>query len=389
MKKGRFISLVLCFALGFGLGRSSFLDNLSFPSFSWPEFHFSFDFLHGLPFFSSDPSSSVQSSTESIQINTIQVKESNNQEILFPYRSSPYDLSEYGGIYQRDRDFSNITFPQAQKTPSREEVLELASFMDGDFAFILENTEAEYNFMEWWDDKETLVDSFATAIHEQTHQLTSQYETKSAQSIPYEQMARVEINGETVRYNHGMAVYLGEGYLLQVDITDVFDSIHMAQTIPQELRSVRYNTYLGDNYQVGSRLEGIYGLLNEYVAYYWGAKAELDLLKLYHDEITYPQFGMIRQTNDVFLPYAEFTYWILTYLDFSKEYDPAVYEGIINNDAFKQAFTFIYQNYGALAQELLTYTDTIVSSSKEDYDRLMKEINTSSSLQTCLKELTS
>lgn len=165
MKKGRFISLILCFALGFGLGRSSFLDNLSFPSFSWPEFHFSFDFLHGLPFFSpSDGSSSVQSSMDSIQINTIQVKESNNQEILFPYRSSPYDLSEY---------------------------------------------------------------------------------------------------------------------------------------------------------------------------------------------------------------------------------DPAVYEGIVHNEAFKQAFTFIYQNYGAVAQELLTYTDTIVSSSKEDYDRLMKEINTSSSLQTCIQELTS
>ena len=85
-------------------------------------------------------------------------------------------------------------------------------------------------------------------------------------------------------------------------ITDVFDSIHMTQAIPQELRTVRYTTYLGDNYQVGSHLEGIYGLLNEYVAYYWGAKAELDLLKLYHDEITYPQFDLVRQTNALFLP---------------------------------------------------------------------------------------
>ncbi len=99
-------------------------------------------------------------------------------------------------------------------------------------------------------------DSFATAIHEQTHQLTSQYEIQSSQSIPYEQMAHIEINGETMPYNHGMAVYLGEGFLLQVDIANVFDSIHMIQAIPQELRSVRYTTYLGDNYQVGSCLEG-------------------------------------------------------------------------------------------------------------------------------------
>ncbi len=61
----------------------------------------------------------------------------------------------------------------------------------------------------------------------------------------------------------------------------------------------------------------------------------------------------------------------------------------MKDEAFKQAFTFIHQNYGALAQELLTYSDIITFSSKEDYDRLMKKINTSSSLQTYLKELTS
>ncbi len=76
MKKGRLLSLVLCFVLGFDLGRSSFLDHLSFPSFSWPEFHFYFDFLHRLPFFSpSDSSSLVQSSMDSIQMNTIQVNQ--------------------------------------------------------------------------------------------------------------------------------------------------------------------------------------------------------------------------------------------------------------------------------------------------------------------------
>ena len=66
-----------------------------------------------------------------------------------------------------------------------------------------------------------------------------------------------------------MAYYTGEGKHIKVPQTETYLSEEMAVQIPEELRTFRYDTYVGKGAVVSANKRGIYGLMNEFTAYCW------------------------------------------------------------------------------------------------------------------------
>lgn len=397
MKKGfKKIVVILLLVLGIAICQP-FIKIPFLPASPFKNFHISLNIPDLIAFFGRVPKDDSSLSSISLEDSSFsssvkkwsmvwQGKGSKNFDIQFPYTPSGYDLSDYGRLYDRKLDFPTANFPEYDQAPDRDKILEFASLLDGDYLFILQNTEPIRDFMEWWDKEDRLVDNFSTAIHEQSHVLMygfDQIKRIISSTAPYH-----EVGGKIERYEAGMAVYLGEGEIIEIPMSSTFDSIRILEKIPESLYTFRLETYIKGNENMGSRMEGIYGLFNEYVAYYWDAKASLDVLKLYHDDIQHPTSDTILYWNGAFLPYAEFMYWMLTYLDYAKEYDPVVYQGVMENESFKYAFKTITQDFQKVCKELLTYTDCIITDQKESYDLLMQEIN-SKPLKSIYNELMS
>ncbi|MBD5162951.1 MAG: hypothetical protein HDT14_13265 [Oscillibacter sp.] len=187
-------------------------------------------------------------------------------------------------------------------------------------------------------------------------------------------------------------IYVGNGEHINVKLTEVFDSVEMARNIPKDLQTFRYDTYVSDaaGPSKASRQDGIYGLLNEFTAYYWGAHNDWTLQD--YDTIRWhiirevDENGRIHIWHDYALmngpqSYAEFRYWILQYMLYAKEHYPDVYQGILDNDSFRLAFSTIDALFGDIALREKEHNLSKIAglggyfgSMNTDYDMLMAEM---------------
>ena len=143
---------------------------------------------------------------------------------------------------------------------------------------------------------------------------------------------------------------LGDGEHIVVPETDVFNSLQMAATIPEELRTFRYS-YVGEAQQyLTSQTDGPYGLLDELTAYCWGAHTNVALYDYYLAKATSASdwLSYIHLLSSDYYAYAEFKYFILHYLVYAQENDPAVYRGIVENTAFRTAYAAIDDRFAAV-----------------------------------------
>ena len=155
-----------------------------------------------------------------------------------------------------------------------------------------------------------------------------------------------------------------EGYFIDpkneipVHFDKVFSSYELNKVVPDSLKKKiqRYNTYIGDKQRVlGAQKNGIYGLMEEMCAYYRGAVAYFDLKPWY--EKTYGYTNADPWVKD-FIPNAggdltgfyEFRIYMAWYLDYAKKNYPEQYKAILANDAFRKAFTLLYDNCLKLAE---------------------------------------
>ena len=212
---------------------------------------------------------------------------------------------------------------------TQDNVMALLESYDTDGAFILQYAiDRGEDVMVWWRDTDTTItSSIETAVHEECHGYSY-----SACSFNWE------------------AIYIGDGNCIQVPYTEVYKSEEMARTIPDNLRTFRYETYIGEGAIVSANGRGAYGLLNEFTAYCWG----------FHNVVSlYPYYEILGVTPDTWhdfialgangrMAYAEFKYYILMYLEYARQNYPTVYEGIINNEAFCDAYLTIETIYADL-----------------------------------------
>ena len=221
---------------------------------------------------------------------------------------------------------------------TRENILAFLDVYDPDGAYIIRNT-SEEALRFWFGSDSTIGDavrseSFDTAVHEQCHEYTHISTSWSFNSYTGKYMDSAE------------RIYIGGGKSMQVTMTPVFDSIEMVPTIPEELQTSRFTTYINtDEDSMSSRQEGVYGILNEFTAYCWGMNNDLQLYDYKIENGLSPGY----YTN-TYMAYAEFRYYSLQYILYAKTNYPEVYNDIIQNESYRTAFTIIDNKFKSVVE---------------------------------------
>jgi len=144
----------------------------------------------------------------------------------------------------------------------------------------------------------------------------------------------------------------------------------------------RFDTYIGDNSNTSANVSGIYGLLEEFSAYYhgcntsfilynnvkntsefddyllpeqsiWGGDSiDIDGSIVYPDSIAKKrQYLLTSLATDCmghYASYYEFNIFIGAYLKYTKTHLPGMYYNILNNNQFRYAYKMIDDNFSKL-----------------------------------------
>ena len=251
--------------------------------------------------------------------------------------------------------------PDAELTYAN--VLALLDAYDPDGAFLIRNT-SETMTMAWFRGLDTIgegYDDMGSAVHEQCHEYTD-YSPGDLHRNPY-----------TGRYmDASERIYVGGGKAVQVEMTDVFDSVEMVDEVPEELRGNRFDTYVNtSDSTLASRQHGIYGLLNEYTAYCWGMNTR-NLLEPYGYANDLIPAGML---SDYYMSFAEFRYYMLKYLLYAQENYPEVYIEVIENDSFREAFTKVDTKFQSVVADYRASHDSYYHVWETTNQALIDEVN--------------
>jgi hypothetical protein len=220
------------------------------------------------------------------------------------------------------------------ETPERSKVYSLLKKYDPDVYYILKTAEENgSDFMEWYPYSYVgFLDEFDTAVHETFHGYT---------------FCTGNFGGENI--------YTGGGiqYSIKYNTTDYFKTENMAKKIPEKLRTFRYTLYVGEGSEVSANQRGVYGLINEFSAYYWGLQACSALMGYYRKnakESTVWETYVYSLGNNM-TAYEEFKYWILRYMVYAKKNYPSVYKSLLKDEAFCNAYTAMETQFAALIEE--------------------------------------
>jgi hypothetical protein len=152
-----------------------------------------------------------------------------------------------------------------------------------------------------------------------------------------------------------LAFYIDGDEDILVRITRVFPSKEMAHTFPPGIRTFRFATYVDSTRSnMGTQVNGVYGLLDELNAYYHGTRTALDLLPFYKKQSRQDAQlwrAFFNQVNGTYYAHLEFKLFILRYLIYAEEKHPEIFRGIMENVEFGKAFAAIDNNFTALNEE--------------------------------------
>ncbi len=107
--------------------------------------------------------------------------------------------------------------------------------------------------------KMSILQSLETAVHETCHGYISLLGTGYSYKI-----------NNTGYVDKHLAVYVGNKKNIYVKFTKIFKTRKMKHSIPKHLRTLRYSYVKSNNNTLGSQVDGVYGLLDEFCAYYRG-----------------------------------------------------------------------------------------------------------------------
>lgn len=254
-------------------------------------------------------------------------------------------------------------------------VLELLNEYDKDGEYIIQfGINDGDNILEWFNHGTTIIDDISTAVHEETHGFILQ-------------KRRVEEE----------EIYIGNKNSIHVTYTDVFDSQEMVSEIPDELQTFRFDDYVGKpDPDMASNKEGVYGLLNEFTAYCWDLNNTICLYDYYKSEANTDSdwLDYVNKLQNGRMAYSEFNFYILKYLEYAQKKHPDIYEKIITNKSFTEAYTTIENKYHDLVETGDMYINELlnekngkiengffylgsagISISDEDYTKLITEIS--------------
>ncbi len=176
-----------------------------------------------------------------------------------------------------------------------------------------------------------VLSSYAAVIHETCHAINS------------------DIGGF---WSNGF--YISSLIQIKVAKTPVFKSNAIDPGIPNEWKSriLRYKIYIvgiDGNDELNSICNGIYGLLDEFVAYYQSTRAVVELFDYYKAISIYnlPYYWTLYITNcqSSIFAYYEFRLFMAWYLQHARFNYPLVYQSIMNNKNLRAVYTLTDKGY--------------------------------------------
>ena len=148
----------------------------------------------------------------------------------------------------------------------------------------------------------------------------------------------------------GTNYYVANGKTIRVVHSKVYRSKKMAKSIPAALRTFRYKTYVAKPIaNLASDVSGIYGLMNEFIAYFWGMHVSNSMIPYYEKYCT--NFNALRDyllnCENNKMAYSEFRYYMLHYMYYAKKHYPDVYRGVLRNTKFRKVYKMMEKKYTA------------------------------------------
>jgi len=198
-------------------------------------------------------------------------------------------------------------------------------------------------------------------VHETYHAYTSIYGNllvgeviKSPQGLEPDPGGEVWLKSKF----RGQAFYFLDSDHHVVEITKTFPSKELMAVIPKEFRTTRFKPYIDGHPSGGTQRDGVYGLLDEFHAYY-------------HDYITSTRFfnALAWETfTSEHLSFYEFKYFILKYLIYAQKKQPKIFRRVMKNEEFKKVFSIIHDRFEKRVNHNLEKAKVAFLKKYEEYD---------------------
>jgi hypothetical protein len=224
---------------------------------------------------------------------------------------------------------------------------------------------------------ETALNSMSTNIHEIGH---------GYGGVMYFQEANKAIDGARINFrNINQGFYQGsqEYFWIEIEKSYIFPSRKLYGTIPIDLRTFRFNTYINGNNS--TQQHGVIGLLDEMNSYFLGSKFDYDMFPVYKELYGSKYLNKwVMEASSSMTAYFEFDFFVKEYLLYSKNYQPQTYEYLKNNLAFKSTYQKIHNKFKQVVdlyeakvnrEKVVTNFDYDSPFYSEDYLRLKSRLN--------------
>jgi len=246
-----------------------------------------------------------------------------------------YVLTTYAGLKNKYAIGSNFTISTGPAT-------DFMVYVDG-------KTDAE------------ILKDLGTAVHEMFHG----YSHKAPYAV-MEQSPTVYV--PTKSYD---LIWIDAKTQYMVPITTTFSSRDIASTIAEDLRTFRFKTYILSSSNIQSTQQhGVYGLLNEMAAYYHDTKTAVNLYDYFAEayqngDASVSWMDYFQLVSGVYYAHAEFRFYILSYLLYARQKYPLVYDEILSNKPFVEAFLAVDQKFTDLMRTYEGKKEAIFSMLKD------------------------
>ncbi len=195
--------------------------------------------------------------------------------------------------------------------------------------------------------------AFPTMVHEHYHRYTHS----------------INLESEVRKY------FINDDLTIEVNTFPVFRSEELNAFVDEEFQNqiFRYQEYISsDDLNLDSQANGIFGILEEYTAYYQDLLAYQELYGYLRDHIAFSESQIwvdyLIKNADVLTSGHEFKLFISWYMQYAKIKHPKTYSQIVQseqlkklyktvNDGFQKASEQYYENRATILDELAPYID--------------------------------
>ena len=197
------------------------------------------------------------------------------------------------------------------------------------------------------------------------HEISHSYSRLNMFRYAWENEITLEMKDE------GRLIYLSpaESYLVTFPREYLFPSARLEKTIPEDRRTLRYNTYISGN--TSTQVHGVLALLDELNAYFLGSRFRYEMLEAYKIAGDTPAEGFFEWVADAqgtMGAFFEMDYFILEYLLFMKSNFPRYYDVLRSNKSFAGAWWSIRTSYSNLVAgyfQTIKYENKVINDSGE------------------------